>query len=148
MFKIKKRPEISYAVSWACAMYGLHRVIEICVCVCADFMTHESTSSSPSIPQHLWRQSSAGSRLCHALVCVWFLCLSLRVQHAHMSQSYRWGAAFCFNMQETCSIKAVALVQYPDLSSWNPFAKKDKEKKTSETWQCIEFCSEVLTALT
>ena len=58
------------------------------------------------------------------------------------------GAAFCFNMQETCSIKAVALVQGPDLSSWNPFAKKDKEKKTSETWQCIEFCSEVLTALT
>ena len=54
-----------------------------------------------------------------------------------MGQSYRCGAAFCLNVQETCSIKVVALVQYPDLSSLNPFAKKDKKK--SETRQCIEF---------
>ena len=40
-------------------------------------------------------------------------------------------------LQETCSIKAEALVQYPDLSSLNPWAK-DKKKK-SETRQCIEF---------
>ena len=54
-----------------------------------------------------------------------------------MGQSYRCGAAFCLNVQETCSIKGVALVQYPDLSSLNPFAKKDRKK--SATRQCIEF---------
>ena len=58
-----------------------------------------------------------------------------------MGQSYRCGAAFCLNVQETCSIKGVALVQYPDLSSLNPFASyvTKKDKKKSETRQCIEF---------